>query len=183
MEALGLGSVMLFVMLDSVLDIKEFLVEDLLVWDMTLTTRTDVWPLLLAHQENHLVGAGFNSFWAGERLVQLFKSFGGIIQAHNGYLETYLNGGLVGVGSLVILLVSAYLSIRKKLVLGAPDASMRFVILLLAIIYNNSEASFNKVGLLWFVTVYALMEYRVQLHPQTDVDPLTEPISPSPQHS
>lgn len=182
-EAFGLGSVVLFLMLDSVINIKELLVEDLLGRDMTLTTRTDVWPLLLNLQENPLVGAGFNSFWAGERLVQLFENFGGIIQAHNGYLETYLNGGLVGVGLLVIILASAYLRIRKKLVLSAPDASMRFVILLSAIIYNNSEASFNKVGLLWFVTVYALMEYRMPRHPQTDVGSPAEPISPSPQYS
>jgi O-antigen ligase len=136
---------------------------------MTLTTRTDVWPLLLAHQENPLVGAGFNSFWAGERLVQLFRSFGGIMQAHNGYLETYLNGGLVGVGLLVILLFSAYRKIRKQLVLGASEGSIRFVILLSAVIYNNSEASFNKVGVLWVVTLFAIMEYRARLHPQITI--------------
>lgn len=168
-EALGLGSVVLFVLLDSMLNIKEIFVEDLLGRDMTLTTRTDVWPLLLAHQENPLVGAGFNSFWAGERLVQLFRSFGGIMQAHNGYLETYLNGGLVGVGLLVILLYSAYRKIRKQLVLGAPEGSIRFVILLSAVIYNNSEASFNKVGVLWVVTLFAIMEYRAQLHPQITI--------------
>jgi len=168
-EAFGLGSVVLFVMLDSMLNIKKLFVEDLLGRDMTLTTRTDVWPVLLTYQKNPLVGEGFNTFWAGERLVRLFKSFGGIMQAHNGYLETYLNGGIVGVGLLVVLLFSAYRKIRKQLVLGAPEGSIRFVMLLSAVIYNNSEASFNKVGVLWFVTLFAIMEYRAQLHPRTAI--------------
>ncbi|MBX3347815.1 MAG: O-antigen ligase family protein [Nitrospira sp.] len=164
-EALMLTSAILFVVIDSFTNIKELIVVDLLGRDMTLTTRTEVWPILLNYQDSPLVGAGFNSFWAGERLTQLFNTVGGIIQAHNGYLETYLNGGLVGVGLLLVLLSSTYFRIRKKLVNNQPGSSMRFIMLVLAIMYNNSEASFNKVGIMWFVTLYALMEYRTQLRP------------------
>ena len=109
------------------------------------------------------MGEGFNTFWAGERMEQLADKTFGIIQAHNGYLETYLNGGLIGVGLLVVLLLVTYIRTRKKLVLGMPDGSIRFVILLTAILYNNSEASFNKIGPLWFVTLYTFMEYRGRL--------------------
>ncbi|MGC4097234.1 MAG: O-antigen ligase family protein [Nitrospira sp.] len=166
-EAFGLWGIALFVTLDSLFNVKELVVTDLLGRDMTLTTRTDVWPILLTYQDNPLVGAGFNSFWAGERLVKLFESVGGIIQAHNGYIETYLNGGFVGVGLLLVVLLATYLRIRKRLLLQLSDANIRLVVLTLAVIYNNSEASFNKVGMMWFVTLYALMEYRAQLHPAT----------------
>ena len=166
-EALMLITTILFVAIDSFFSIKELIVVDLLGRDMTLTTRTEVWPILLDYQDSPLVGAGFNSFWTGERLLKLFDTVGSIIQAHNGYLETYLNGGLVGVGLLLVLLASTYLRIRKKLITNQPGSSMRLVFLILAIIYNNSEASFNKVGIMWFVTLYALMEYRTQFHPCT----------------
>lgn len=166
-EVLILITTTIFVAVDSFFNIKELIVVDLLGRDMTLTTRTEVWPILMNYQDSPLVGAGFNSFWAGERLLQLFNTVGSIIQAHNGYLETYLNGGLVGVGLLLILLSSTYLRIRKKLVLNQPGANMRIIVLILAIMYNNSEASFNKVGIMWFVTLYALMEYRTQFHPRT----------------
>ena len=45
--------------------------------------------------ENPLLGAGFENFWVGERQVTL-GGLGGN-QAHNGYLEIYLNLGWVGI--------------------------------------------------------------------------------------
>ena len=166
-EGLALVTTIFLMAIDSIFNVKELIVTDLLGRDMTLTTRTEVWPILLDYQDSPLVGAGFNSFWAGARLLKLFDTVGSIIQAHNGYLETYLNGGLVGVGLLLLLLASTYLRIRKKLMTNQPGSNMRLVFLILAIIYNNSEASFNKVGIMWFVTLYALMEYRTQLHSRT----------------
>lgn len=166
-EVIGIGGASLFLILDSSLGLKELIVVDLLGRDLTLTTRTDVWPILIGFQDNPLLGAGFNTFWAGERLARLHQEVATIVQAHNGYLETYLNGGLIGVGLLLILLASTYLRIRERLLLKQPGSSMRLIVLITAIIYNNSEASFNKVGIMWFVTLYALMDYRAQGHPRS----------------
>jgi O-antigen ligase len=163
LEALGLGSVFVLLVLDSFVDIKETFLQSV-ERDPTLTTRTDVWPVLMEFQDSPLVGAGFNTFWAGQRLQLLaHQTFRGIIQAHNGYLETYLNGGLIGVGILLVLLLLTYLRIREKLIVGAPEGSIRLVILVTAILYNNSEASFNKIDPLWFVTLFAIMDYRGQM--------------------
>jgi exopolysaccharide production protein ExoQ len=137
---------------------------------MTLTTRTDIWPILLEYQPNPVLGAGFNSFWAGSRMVELASMTGGIIQAHNGYLEIYLNGGAIGVGLLVILLVWAYARTKKELVLGTPASSIAFVFLFVAIVYNFSEASFNKQSLLWIVTIFAVMGYRAPSVPWQAVE-------------
>jgi O-antigen ligase len=152
-------------LLDSLFNIKEMILQSF-GRSITLTSRTDIWATLNSYQDNPLGGAGFDTFWAGKRLVELAEGTGGIIQAHNGYLETYLNGGLIGVGLLVVLLISAYLRIRKRLVLGRREDNVRFVLLLIALIYNISEASFNKLGTMWFVTVYAIMEYHAQLPPR-----------------
>jgi|CXWL01.1.fsa_nt_gi O-antigen ligase len=160
-EIFGLGMVAVLLALDMVFNVKEAFVH-MLGRDMTLTTRIDTWPILMELQNNPLLGAGFNTFWAGDRLVLSYERLGGIIQAHNGYLETYLNGGLVGLSLLVVLLLSAYMGIRRQLVLDKPEGAIRFSLLLVAVIYNNSEASFNKVGLLWLVTLFAIMEYRAQ---------------------
>lgn len=161
LEVCGLGAGVTLLMLDWVFNVKETLLLSV-GRDETLTTRTDIWPILMNFQDSPLVGAGFNTFWAGQRLLSLVEKVGGIIQAHNGYLETYLNGGLVGVGLLLVLLFSGYIRIREQLMTGMPEGSIRFAILLVAVIYNNSEASFNKVGLLWLLTLFAIMEYRSQ---------------------
>lgn len=162
-EAFGLSTVMVLWLFDAMFNIKETFVQSL-GRDVTLTTRTDIWSIVTTYQDNPLVGAGFNTFWAGRRLELLADKTFGIIQAHNGYLETYLNGGWVGVGLLFVLLLSAYMRIRKQLVAGIPEGSIRFVVLFMALIYNYSEASFSKVGLLWLVTLFAIMQYRF---PQT----------------
>jgi O-antigen ligase len=153
---LGVG----FLVLDAVFDLVSMLVLAL-GRDPTLTTRTDIWPLLVQYQANPLLGAGFNTFWAGHRLVQLQDTVGGIIQAHNGYLETYLSGGVIGIGLLAILLLSAYWRTRRALALGAPASRIAFALLLVAMVYNYAEASFNKLNLLWFATVFALMGYGI----------------------
>jgi exopolysaccharide production protein ExoQ len=128
--------------------------------DMSLTTRTNLWPFLLRLQDQPLLGAGFGTFWAGERLVKFQQTYGDVlVQAHNGYLDTYLNGGFVGVGVLVVLLGMSYRRIRRRLALGTPDAGIRFTMLLVAIVYNFTEATFFKLSLLWFVTVFVVMDY------------------------
>ena len=161
-EVFGLSTVMILWLFDSMFNIKEVFLQSL-GRDVTLTTRTDIWSIVMPYQDNLLVGVGFNTFWVGQRLMSLFEKVGGIIQAHNGYLETYLNVGLVGVGLLLVLLLSGYMRIRKQLITGIPEGSIRFVVLLVAIMYNYSEASFSKVGVLWLLTLFAVMQYRPQL--------------------
>jgi exopolysaccharide production protein ExoQ len=158
-EVFGLGAVLLAWGLDSLWNLREAFIEGL-GRDMTLTTRTEVWPVLLSYLENGLVGAGFNTFWAGRRLALLSDSVGGIIQAHNGYLETYLNGGIVGVILLGVALAAGYGRIRRAIVQGAP--AIRLVVLVLGIVHNVSEASFHRLSLLWFVMLLAILEYRAR---------------------
>jgi hypothetical protein len=161
LEPYGLAALLVLFFLDSVLNLKEAVVLAL-GRDMTFTTRTDIWPIVTRFAENPLVGAGFNTFWAGSRLVELhrFDMIGGIIQAHNGYLETYLNGGWVAIGLLALLFLVAHRRIQHELALDEPESLVRFIALLVALVYNFSEASFNKVSLVWLVTLFAVTRYR-----------------------
>jgi exopolysaccharide production protein ExoQ len=159
-EVWGVGALLLAWTLTYGLGLHKVFVESL-GRDTSLTTRTDMWPILLRLQDSPLVGAGFSTFWSGRRLVQVEQALGGlVIQAHNGYLDTYLNGGLVALGLLVVLLGLSYRRVRERLALGTPDARLRFTILFVAIVHNFTEATFFKLSLLWFVTVFALMDYR-----------------------
>src|SRR5215472_9488942 len=52
----------------------------------TLTGRTDIWEAVLSTHTNPVVGAGYESFWLGSRLLQVWRKTGvGINEAHNGY--------------------------------------------------------------------------------------------------
>jgi exopolysaccharide production protein ExoQ len=64
--------------------------------DPTLTGRTNIWNTVLSLHTNPLVGTGYESFWLGPRLFQVWRRAGVINEAHNGYLKVYLNLGLFG---------------------------------------------------------------------------------------
>jgi exopolysaccharide production protein ExoQ len=171
LEAVGLASLGTVVLVDSIIGLKDLFLQGM-GRDSTLTTRTDIWPMLIELQDNTLVGAGFNSFWAGERLRISVEKFGGIFQAHNGYLETYLNGGYVGVVLLFVLLGSGYWRIRNEFARGFSDSNIRLVILIIAAVYNYSEASFNKIGVLWLLTILSVMSSHVAIRPTRAVSVL-----------
>jgi len=174
-ELLGLGSLASLWIMDLLFNFKETFVESL-GRDMTLTSRTDLWAIVKDHQDNPLVGAGFNTFWSGERYVALAETTGGVVQAHNGYIELYLNGGIVGVCLLTALLLSAYWQIRNGIALGTRESVIRLVLLVIAVVYNISEASFTKVGLLWLLTLFAVIKFPPQssLRPAPIIDSACE---------
>jgi exopolysaccharide production protein ExoQ len=169
-ESYGIGAAAIAALLDWTFRLRAGVVEGL-GRDMTLTTRTEVWSVLLELQDSPLIGAGFGTFWAGWRQELVWSRLGVFVQAHNGYLDVYLNGGLVGVVMLALLLAWGYSRIRRALASGARDAGMRLVLLLTAAIHNYAEASFYRLSLLWFLTVFALVQYhsaarREDLQPQ-----------------
>jgi O-antigen ligase len=139
--------------------VLDFFIVDILGRDLTLTSRTDVWPMLLSKADNVLVGSGFNSFWTGERLADVYGQLG-IIQAHNGYLETYLNGGLVGLALLVLLLIAAIRTANRQLAESGAAANVAFAMILVNVVYNFTEASFDKTSPLWFAFLMVMTQYR-----------------------
>ena len=83
--------------------------------DPTLTDRTEVWHDALQIHINPLLGAGFESFWLGDRLKVIWEKWAfHPNQAHNGYIETYLNLGLVGLFLLIALLIATFWKTRHE---------------------------------------------------------------------
>jgi len=152
---LVLGALM-FVVLDSMFNLRGMAFHSL-GRNETLTGRKELWDLLLRHQPNVLIGAGFNSFWSGESLREIWKTVPGVVQAHNGYLDTYLNGGMLGVAFLLAWLWSTARRITKSIMADADFASMRMAFLCIVVIYDWTEAAFNKTGLLWLVLLLVAM--------------------------
>src|SRR5437773_348287 len=77
-----------------------------------LTGRTEIWQSVIPLVPNRIVGAGFDSFWLGARLETMWRLYPSLYlnEAHNGYIEVYLNLGAVGVFLIVLLLLGGYLN-------------------------------------------------------------------------
>jgi O-antigen ligase len=117
-----------------------------------LTDRTLLWRDLLREPINPLLGAGFESFWLGERIREIWLKWTfGPNQAHNGYLETYLNIGLIGLFMLIGLLVATYAKARRDLIQDFEWGRFRLGFLAASILYNWTEAAFKTVGFLFFL--------------------------------
>ena len=124
--------------------------------DMTFTGRTDLWKDLLNEPINPLMGTGYQSFWLGERAETFWeKYYFHPNQAHNGYIETYLNGGFLGVACLAGLLIATGAAVKRDLIRGIDFARVQFAALIIALFYNWTEAVFNRMSLVWFILLLA----------------------------
>jgi len=84
--------------------------------DPTFTGRTVIWNAVLSAKTNPLLGTGYETFWLGPRLLHVWAQTGaGINEAHNGYLDVYLNLGLVGLLLVVGFLIASYRNICSGL--------------------------------------------------------------------
>jgi exopolysaccharide production protein ExoQ len=156
--AYSLAAAVFLLLLTQVVDLRGLLVESL-GRDATLTGRTELWDELLRKPINPVLGTGYGSFWLGNRAQQLWdKYWWHPNQAHNGYLETYLNCGLIGVGLLICLLVAAARNIIKELHAGTDYGPARLTLLVVTAVYNWTEAAFNRLDLVWFVLLLVAME-------------------------
>jgi O-antigen ligase len=121
--------------------------------DPTLTDRTKIWAVLLAIDTDPVLGAGYETFWLGPRLMRVWQAgFGRINEAHNGYLQIYLNLGLIGLFLLIVFLFTGYRIICRRLDAGSSLGSLSLALWTALVFYNNTEAAFPG-GLLWLAVL------------------------------
>lgn len=118
--------------------------------DTTLTGRTSLWTDLLRIDVDRLLGAGFESFWLGERVEQFWRKYWWHPnQAHNGYLEIFLNLGWIGVALLGVVMVWGYRNVVDSFRLDAEAGRLRLAFFVAAAVYNLTEAAFKGINVVW----------------------------------
>ncbi|MGH7978640.1 MAG: O-antigen ligase family protein [Limisphaerales bacterium] len=128
--------------------------------DETYVGRTKLWKELLQFPVNPILGAGFESFWLGDRLKQLWaEHWWHPTEAHNGYLETYLNLGLVGLFMLGGLIVATFKKAIAAVARGDEFGPFRFGFLGAVLAYNWTEAGFRGLDPVWFTFFIVALDY------------------------
>ncbi|WP_123508312.1 O-antigen ligase family protein [Pseudomonas frederiksbergensis] len=93
--------------------------------DPSLTDRTLIWELLEPFIDRaFLKGYGFGAFWSSPDADAFITRWGYIGNAHSGYMETLLNGGIIQLAALVLLLGEALLK-QYRAVTANQSASFR----------------------------------------------------------
>ncbi len=123
----------------------------------TLTGRTLIWAAVLAQHVNPLLGAGFESFWMGSRMQSVWDmSQFGIEEAHNGYLEVYLNLGWIGLIAFGVLIVSGYRHAYSAFRADPHAGRLRIVFFTTSLIYSLTEAGFREMSPIWIAFLLAV---------------------------
>ena len=132
-----------------------------------MSGRADIWPAALRAATNPIVGAGFEGFWLSPnvRIFQqelLNKGFfppvvAGLNEAHNGYIEIYLNLGLIGVGLIAAILIAGYLNSVRVIQLEPKFGGFVLAFIAVAVVYSITEAGFRTMNLIWVFLLLVLV--------------------------
>lgn len=155
----------------------EYLVFDVLGRDFTLTGRTDMWKYLIERGTTKLFfGYGYNGFWKiPEEALGVFRNqpwfesaLEGRGNAHSGYIEIFLQLGLVGVFLMVLSYFTAffkvcilYLHTRK----GEFFWALQFLLLLVFLnISETNEAFIGARSIGWLLYIMISISSNIELH-------------------
>ena len=129
--------------------------------DATLTGRTNIWAAVIPMAPNPLVGAGFESFWLSprvyERLARLFPGLP-LNEAHNGYIEVYLELGWVGLGLIGLISIDGYRRSVKAFRREPALGGLLIAYILCTMIYSVTEAGFRMMDPIWIFFLLGVIE-------------------------
>ena len=124
------------------------------------TGRTEIWSAVIPVAPNPVVGAGFESFWLGPRLDRVWSrlsQYMHVNEAHNGYLEVYLNLGWLGVGLIALMLITGYRSVVVAFRQDPATGSLWLAYLFAAVFYSVTEAGFRLLNPIWIFLLLAVV--------------------------
>jgi exopolysaccharide production protein ExoQ len=164
-------------------------VVELVGRNMTFTGRTDIWQHIDSTTVNPLIGFGYYNFWGGtggQNVNRMMHST--IPNAHDGYVDIYLDGGIIGLILLAYWLI-AYGSRFVGSLSGDRFQRLRFSVLIVAIVYNISESNWARLSTIWFTTLLVLVyspsvkgrlqKKRAPSSPEQEPMPLSMSTSPA----
>lgn len=148
--------------------------------DATFTYRTNIWSVVLQQPVNSIVGSGFYSFWLGPG-AGLVGAFGGVTltSAHSGYLETYLDGGVVGCALLGLFIITTCLRLAGQFSHESSFSRMLFALAIMCAIMNFSETYYLRLGIIWFMFEVAALAPRAALEPARAQAPAQPELQPA----
>ena len=82
----------------------------------------------------------------------------GIVQAHNGYIDLYLNLGIVGVSLLVITILTGLAKAQKLLEQEFAHAVLKIALIMIAVIVNYTEATFKPLTNVFVLMLFGVLE-------------------------
>ena len=131
-----------------------------------LSGRTEIWGAVIPAVSNSVLGAGFESFWISPDAEKVWRklSLAGwrnprdlINEAHDGYIEVYVNLGWIGVCLIALILIGGYRRASKALPRDSGLGGLMLAYIVAAAVYSVTEASFRMLDPIWIFLLLAMV--------------------------
>jgi exopolysaccharide production protein ExoQ len=131
-----------------------------------LSGRTEIWSAVIPAVPNSILGAGFESFWISPGAQKVWRglSLAGwwnpevlINEAHNGYIEVYLNLGWIGVCLIALILLSGYRRAGTALHRDPELGGLMLAYIIATAVYSITEAGFRMLNPIWIFLLLAII--------------------------
>jgi O-antigen ligase len=99
-------------------------------------------------------------YWDYYGGVELSRQLVAFKTAHNGYLDTYLDGGALGLCCLAIFLLAIGRRAVREYLTGSQWGRLAFAFFVTMLLYNFAETTFGRRSALWFVFLLFALEVR-----------------------
>lgn len=143
--------------------------------DETLAGRTDLWSDILTDaSKNPILGVGYGSYWIDDKANNLWeKHIWRPAQGHNGYIDIYVQLGIVGIALLAGVFISTFRNIKEMLLNDFEYGRFRMALFIMIVTHNLTESSlFRSNHNLHFIFLLVAMNMPVALNK------LNNPIGP-----
>jgi O-antigen ligase len=131
----------------------------------TLSGRTEIWAALIPTVPNSLVGAGYEGYWISPAPEQLWEQLAHsgwwhpevlVTEAHNGYIEVFLNLGWLGVGLIALILITGYRRAIAAVRVNPPIGGLMLGYVMASAVYSITEAGFRSLDPIWMFLLLAI---------------------------
>jgi exopolysaccharide production protein ExoQ len=130
-----------------------------------LSGRTEIWKSVIPAAQNAVIGSGFESFWNSPN-VAIFQNnllgFGwwhpeDLNEAHNGYIEVYLNLGCIGLALIGTILIGGYRLAAKAYRMNPQVGGLFLAYVVVSAVYSITEAGFRMMDPMWIFLIIAVV--------------------------
>lgn len=132
--------------------------------DITLTDRTYIWSdVYAAASDSKFFGVGYGGFWIGRisNIPWNSSMTWVLLQAHSGYIDTYLHTGFVGVIFLCTIIKQNCKRIVQLLYNNFDIGRLFFVFFLATIYINITESTFLRGDHhMWFLFLLTILQVK-----------------------
>lgn len=127
----------------------------------TFWGRVENWSIYLSYMDGSpLIGEGFHGFWLGDKVENISKgNYWVATQAHNGYLEIYLELGIIGLILFLFFIIPTYFLIKRRLIIYFDYGVISMSFIGFSLMYNIVETGFKGLHLSWFILLLFSLKY------------------------